>query len=264
MSFVDSVVAQVLGLEVSFHHAYARLACRTDGEALHDLRISVRKLRSLLRPMRRLDAPRGLDAAAADVGRLTTPVRDLEVLIGELDRQGFHFQAARRRALVESSYATIVESSTVQRFVAALDEWPARMRQAEREGELESLRDRVRVRLQRQLGRLRQALADPQFDRHVLRLLVKRMRYAHETYPKISPISGEAANALKKVQSALGDWHDHFQWCLKADQEQDLLVLKDRWEIAAEAELKAAEVELLILAECLELDTAPAARADSI
>ncbi|MDH4612406.1 CHAD domain-containing protein [Pseudomonas sp. BN102] len=262
MSFLDSVVAQVLGLEVSFHHTHARLACRTDSEALHDLRISLRKLRSLLRPIRRLDVPRSLDEAAADVGRLTTPVRDLEVLIGELDRQGFHFQATRRRELVESSYSAIVESSTVRRFVAVLDEWPARMRQAERDGELEHLRDRVKTRLQRQANVLRRALADPAYDRHILRLLVKRMRYAHEAYPKVLVISSEAASALKKVQSALGDWHDHFQWCLKAEQEQDLLVLKDRWEIAAKAELEAAEVELLILAECLE-ELAPKARSSS-
>ncbi|WP_044874507.1 CHAD domain-containing protein [Pseudomonas sp. LFM046] len=252
MSFIDSIVAQVLGLEVGLHHAYARLACRTDGEALHDLRINLRKLRSLLRPMRRLDAPRELDAAAADVGRLTTPVRDLEVLIVELDRQGFHDQAERRRHLLESSYGAIESSATLQRFMAVLDAWPERMREAEREGELGDLRERVRIRLQRQLLRLRQALADPAFDRHALRLLVKRMRYAHEAYPRLSPIPGEAIHALKAVQSALGDWHDHFQWCLKADQEMDLLVLKDRWEIAGAAELKAAEVELSILAECLE------------
>lgn len=251
MSFVDSLIAQVLELEVKLHHAYARLACRTDVEALHDLRIGLRKLRSLLRPMRRLEPTRELDAAAADVGRLTTPVRDLEVLIVELDRQGFHDQAERRRHLLESRYAIIEASATVQRFMTVLDGWPARMRAAERDGDLEKLRERVKIRLRRQLQRLREALADPEYDRHALRLLVKRMRYVHEAYPKLSPISQDAFYALKAVQSALGDWHDHFQWCLKADQEADLLVLKDRWEIAGEAELKAAEVELSILAEHL-------------
>ena len=255
MSFLNSIVAQVLGLEVSFHHAYARLACRTDSEALHDLRISLRKLRSLLKPMRRLNAPHTLDEAAADVGRLTTPVRDLEVLIGELDRQGFHLLAARRRELVESSYSAIIGNSTVRQFVSVLDEWPARMRQAERDRELEHLRDRVKTRLQRQAKVLRQALADPAYNRHTLRLLVKRMRYAHEAYPKVLVISSETANALKKVQSALGDWHDHFQWCLKAEHEQDLLVLKDYWAVAAKAELKAAEAELLVLTQCLDSDS---------
>ncbi|MFZ6044568.1 CHAD domain-containing protein [Pseudomonas sp. CR3202] len=251
MSFIDSIVAQVLGLEVGLHHAYARLACRTDDEALHDLRINLRKLRSLLRPMRRLEAPRALDAAAADVGRLTTPVRDLEVLIGELEHQGFQDQAERRKHLLESRYAGIESSVTVQRFMTVLDGWPAQMREAGRDGELGRLRERVRIRLQRQLQRLREALADPAFDRHALRLLVKRMRYAHEAYPTLSPIPNDAIYALKAVQSALGDWHDHFQWCLRAEQEADLLVLKDRWEVAGAAELNAAEVELSILAECL-------------
>lgn len=252
MSFIDSVVAQVLGLEVGLHHAFARLACRTDDEALHDLRINLRKLRSLLRPMRRLAAPKELDAAAADVGRLTTPVRDLEVLIVELQRQGFTDQVERRRHLLESHYAVIERSATLQRFLTVLDAWPARMREAERNGELDDLRERVRIRLRRQLQQLRDALAAPAFDRHALRLLVKRMRYAHEAYPRLSPIPHDAFPALKAVQSALGDWHDHFQWCLKADQEADLLVLKDRWEVAGAAELSAAEVELSILAECLE------------
>lgn len=260
MSFVDSIVAQVLGLEVGLHHAQVRLACGTDGEALHDLRINLRKLRSLLRPMRRLEAPRALDAAAADVGRLTTPVRDLEVLIVELERQGFPDQARRRRQLLESRHTAVESSATLQHFMAVLDGWPARMRDAEREGELDALRERVRIRLRRQLQRLRQALADPGYDRHALRLLVKRMRYAHEAYPGLSPIPHDAVSALKAVQSALGDWHDHFQWCLRADQEQDLLVLKDRWEIAGAAELKAAEVELSILAECLA-ETQPEASA---
>ncbi|AOE85153.1 CHAD domain-containing protein [Pseudomonas sp. TCU-HL1] len=251
MSFIDSIIAQVLGLEVSLHHAHARLACRTDNEALHDLRINLRKLRSLLRPMRRLEAPRMLDEAAADVGRLTTPVRDLEVLIVELERQGFHDPAIRRRQLLESSYSAIDASATVQRFMAVLDGWPARMREAQRDGELDKLHERVRIRLQRQLQRLRESLADSAFDRHELRLLVKRMRYAHEAYPRLSPLPGEAVQALRAVQSALGGWHDHFQWCLRAEHERDLLVLKDRWEIAGDAELKAAEVELSILAECL-------------
>jgi CHAD domain-containing protein len=254
MSFVDSIVAQVLGLEVSIHHAHARLASRTDGEALHDLRINLRRLRSLLRPLRRLEAPRALDEAAADVGRLTTPVRDLEVLVKELDRQGFHAQAVRRRELVESSYFAIVESSTLQQLMVALDEWPARMRQVEREGLLEHLRERVRTRLERQAWGLHLALADPLHDRHDLRLLVKRLRYAHDAYPDLSTVSEETLASLKAVQSALGDWHDHFLWCLKAEQEADLLVLKDKWEIAAEAELKAAEVELLNLAERISLD----------
>lgn len=47
MSFVDKFVAQILALEVALYHSRARLQARTDSEALHDLRIAVRRIRSL-------------------------------------------------------------------------------------------------------------------------------------------------------------------------------------------------------------------------
>ena len=52
MSAVDQIITQFLTLETALFHAYARLAARTDGEALHDLRINLRRLRSLLHPLR--------------------------------------------------------------------------------------------------------------------------------------------------------------------------------------------------------------------
>lgn len=52
MSTVDKIVAQVLTLQVRLYQAIARLEARTDHEALHDLRIAVRRIRSLTRPFR--------------------------------------------------------------------------------------------------------------------------------------------------------------------------------------------------------------------
>lgn len=49
-ALVDQLVAQVIGLEVGLLSCQARLAAVTDDEALHDLRTTVRRLRSLLRP----------------------------------------------------------------------------------------------------------------------------------------------------------------------------------------------------------------------
>jgi CHAD domain-containing protein len=48
MAFVDQYVAEILRLEVALFHAKARLEAESDDEALHDLRIAVRKIRSLL------------------------------------------------------------------------------------------------------------------------------------------------------------------------------------------------------------------------
>lgn len=252
MSFVDSIVEQVLRIELGIHHSCVRLLCRTDDEALHDLRIGLRRLRSLLRPIRNLDPVRELDAAAAEVGRLTTPIRDLEVMIIELQRQGLPDLAQPRRQRLEQGYRMVEDSPTMRRLMACLDDWPESFRDAQRAGELRALRDFIRKRLKKQRDLLVAALQDPAYDRHALRILIKRMRYAHEAYPSLSPISPKAVASLKAVQGALGDWHDHFQWCLKVDAERDLEPLRRPWEIAMDASLKAAEAELQNLLERLQ------------
>lgn len=89
MSFTDKFVAEILELQVALYHARVRLEAPTDSEALHDLRIAVRRIRSLLRPMRAMSEMAALNNAAAEVGRLTTPTCDLEVMIQELEGKGF-------------------------------------------------------------------------------------------------------------------------------------------------------------------------------
>lgn len=193
-----------------------------------------------------------LDTAAAEVGRLTTPIRDLEVMIIELERQGLPDLAQLRRQRLEQGYRVVEDSPTLRTLMASLDDWPEQFRDAQRAGELRALRDFIRKRLKKQRDTLVAALQDPTYDRHALRILVKRMRYAHDAYPSLSPVTAKAAASLKAVQGALGDWHDHFQWCLKVDSERDLEPLRRPWEIAMEASLKAAEAELQNLLERLE------------
>ena len=52
MAFVDTYVKEIIALEVALFHARARLESAADAEALHDLRIAVRRIRSLLIPVR--------------------------------------------------------------------------------------------------------------------------------------------------------------------------------------------------------------------
>lgn len=56
MSFVNRYVGEILKLHVSLYQARARLEADTDADALHALRISVRRIRSLLAPVRILPA----------------------------------------------------------------------------------------------------------------------------------------------------------------------------------------------------------------
>lgn len=251
MAFVDSFVAQIVALEVGLYHAHARMDARTDSEALHDFRINLRRIRSLLQPLREIEGVAPLNEAAAAVGRLTTPARDLEVLIEELEAQGFPEQANNRKAILLASYSRIVKSRAINQLFSQLDEWPSVFRAAERAGELGRIKTTITKRLHKQIERLKAALADPQFDRHQLRILVKRTRYLNDAFPQLSPLSSEAAASLKTVQSALGSWHDHFQWCLKAKYEKDLQPLADDWHAAAETALLEAEAQLAQLLRLL-------------
>ena len=252
MSTVDAIIAHVLPLEISLYHACARLEARTDPEALHDLRIAVRRLRSLLKPLRGKDGVVDLERAAAAVGQLTTPMRDLEVLIDELHNRGLGEAANAREATLAAGYAEVVQSPVLQQLFTGLDAWPADFRAAQRAGELKHLDKRLGKRLRKQLRRRQQALADRQHDPHRIRLLVKRNRYAADAYPQYSPISAEAAVALKAMQASLGAWHDCYQWCLKATQEPDLQPLQPHWQREAAEALAQAEGKMLALAELLQ------------
>jgi CHAD domain-containing protein len=155
-------------------------------------------------------------------------------LIEELEAQGFPKQANVRKVTLQASYNRIVKARAINPLFSQLDKWPSAFRATEQAGELDRIKKTITKRLHKQIERLKAALTDPQFDRHLLRILVKRTRYLNDAFPQLSPLSAEAAASLKTVQSALGSWHDHFQWCLKSRHEKDLQPLAQAWHAAAE------------------------------
>lgn len=251
MSFVDKFVAEMLALQVALYHSRARLEARTDGEALHDLRIAVRRIRSLLRPMRTMNEVAELNIVAAEVGRITTPTRDLEVIIQELESRGFLAQVQLRKARLASNYSKILKSPHLNNLFIQLDEWPTVFRSVEVNGGLKHVQPQIEKALKKQIDRLHAAVDDAGFDRHELRILVKRTRYLTEAFPKLSPLSGKAASSLKALQSALGAWHDHYQWCQRALIESDLLPLGKDWHRCAATALEKGEIHLKDLAKRL-------------
>ncbi|WP_268593414.1 CHAD domain-containing protein, partial [Escherichia coli] len=74
MAFVAEIVTQLRRLEPALNEALLRLQQAQDSEALHDLRVCLRRIRSLLRPLRGCPGATRLDRAAAELGRLTTPL----------------------------------------------------------------------------------------------------------------------------------------------------------------------------------------------
>jgi len=241
VNFSDKVVARVLEIEVDLYQAYARIIYETDTEALHDFRIALRRLRSLLNPLGLKEACSTLNGAAAESGRLTTPIRDLEVMAEELQSHGLLRAAHARRLAVSKCYRSLDKHLTIDRLFEAFNDWPTTFRLAVLAEQRDNLKARTAKRIGKQLRRLSDALNDPGHDRHEIRLLVKRARYSLESFPKLLPVPPELMSCLKQLQGALGDWHDRHQWCLKAQHEADLRPLVGEWATAEAKALVAAE-----------------------
>ncbi|NMX64204.1 CHAD domain-containing protein [Pseudomonas sp. WS 5079] len=250
-ALVDQLVAQVIGLEVGLLSCQARLAAVTDDEALHDLRTTVRRLRSLLRPLRGLPGVEQLETAASAVGQLTTPLRDREVLAAYLQQHGYHQAAARRLRLQSQTYQQVAKSPELARLLLILEAFPRFIRASQQQKLLKGLRTRIEKRLAKQWQALEVALHDPDHDRHRLRLLIKRVRYAAEAYPQLGQVPAKATSRLKSAQGALGDWHDCWQWLAQAAQQADLQPCVAVWQrTMAQAEGKADRVLDKLAADC--------------
>lgn len=226
---VDRLVAQLLGLEVKLMACHARLSSATDSEALHDLRITVRRLRSVLRPLRGLPGVEQLELAAKDVGQLTTPLRDREVLAAYLEQRGMAQEARERSATLGAAYADVATSMELNRLFSVLDAFPRFLRASQHQGLLRDVKKHIGKRLDKQWKKLRDALQDPDHDRHRLRLLIKRVRYAAEAYPELDNTRKSHQKLLKEAQSTLGDWHDHLQWLVQAQDQSDLARCVPGW-----------------------------------
>ncbi|MDP9781222.1 CHAD domain-containing protein [Pseudomonas fluorescens] len=250
---IDRLVARILGLEVRLLACQARLNAHTDSEALHDLRTTVRRLRSLLRPLRGLPGVEQLETAASAVGSLTTPLRDREVLAAYLEQHGQVEAARRRQVQMADAYPSVAASVELTQLLMILDAFPRFIRAAQREGLLKGLRKRIEKRLDKQWKKLGEALRDPAHDRHRLRLLIKRVRYALEAYPELDRLPEAAMPRLKSAQAALGDWHDCWQWLARAREETDLQSCVLTWHATMEkAEAKSDKVLDKLIASCFE------------
>jgi CHAD domain-containing protein len=250
---INRLVAHVLGLEVRLLACQARLSARTDPEALHDLRTTVRRLRSLLRPLRGLPGVEQLEAAASRVGDLTTPLRDREVLAAYLLEHDQPEAAHRRMAQMAEAYPAVAMSPEVAQLLMILDAFPRFLRASQRQGLIKGLRQRIEKRLAKQWKKLDKALHDPAHDRHRLRLLIKRVRYGIEAYPELDRLPKAAMPRLKSAQGALGDWHDCLQWLAMAEQETDLQPCVADWKTAmAKAEGRADRVLDKLSAACFK------------
>jgi CHAD domain-containing protein len=240
---------RIIELQISLFACIARLQVQTDDEALHDLRIALRRLRSLLRPLRSEKLCSALEQAAGALGDASGPLRDLEVLASELERRDQPLAARRRRAHLAQGYVRLLEGLPLRRLLILLDEWPEEQRQTVRSGEWQARGKAVAKYMRKQSRQLAEALRDPAHDRHRLRLLIKRLRYCNEAWPQRAHLHSAVPKALRNAQSALGDWHDHWQWLQRLHTEPDLAPCAAVWRERLQQAEAAADLALQALLE---------------
>lgn len=209
------LLEQALTARVDAIHGSQRRWREGDADALHDLRVAVRRLRTSLAPWRghselfRLQAPlRKLARAMADSGAL----RDHEVYRQWLPRLVPRPDARLLSWWSRPAPPAEVIASPRHRLVPLIRQLARELtpawRQAVRAHGASALLAERDVLARRLLFRIQSALGDetalmhlPE-SLHALRLDCKRLRYLLE------PTGAPAVKVLRRAQHALGDWRD--------------------------------------------------------
>lgn len=203
--------------------ALGRLPDRRDGEALHDFRVAIRRLRSLLRAYRRWlgrAATPKIRGRLRDLGRATNAGRDAEVHLAWLEAQRPELARGERTGLNWLGRAlrtTRRESYADARRHVRRDFTRAAALLEKRLGELDAgappFREAFALLLRQHAADLEARLAaihgpDDEEHAHEARISAKRLRYVLE------PVRTEADGArtlvahLKDLQDLLGGLHD--------------------------------------------------------
>ena len=222
---LPALSAYALALLDAAAAARDRLAAGEDVEALHDVRVAVRRLRSLLRAHRAtLDVPQRARRRLREIARETGQLRDLEVQLAWLKAARPTLGTRERRG--QSWLTTRLarrESAARRRLVKALPELFARAEEVlhrelttraatprSRDGEFGTT---VAALLPDLADTLRLSLAgihsmEDQAEAHAARIAAKRLRYALEPVADHLPDAAALAVELSLLQDVLGAMHD--------------------------------------------------------
>ncbi|GAB2996868.1 CHAD domain-containing protein [Amycolatopsis acidiphila] len=200
-----------------------------DPEFLHELRVGVRRTRSLLKIAGDVlpgELARRYAQRFKDLGELTSPTRDLDVYLLEFDALaasltvgepvdlapfGTHLRQRR-----DAERKALVRGLRSQRFVRAIDSWRAALTGVAESGRSKTTVDQLAAnRLRRLTKRVTtQAAAttpgSPAEQVHDLRKRCKELRYALEVFrPLCDPaVHRVVLGDLKRLQDVLGAFQD--------------------------------------------------------
>jgi len=207
-------------LDASLAKAVRRVMTNADGEALHDMRVAIRRLRTLLRLARpvygryRTSAVR---TAFTQVQAKTGELRDEEALAETLDGLSIDDPAftewrARRKAREKRLRGAVIsrlragDLTRARRLLHALLLLPVR---PSRDAAVGRFARRTVNRARKKVDAMRDVPTSDVEQMHELRILYKELRYAAEIFADVLPFDLAAlAPPAARFQKRLGDIHD--------------------------------------------------------
>ena len=211
--------------------ALERVSAGEGAAALHEFRVSLRRLRSTLRafaPHLEPEPPEQAQERLRELGRRSNAARDAEVQIAWLEARVGELSQSHRPALRWLAREIGRRRDQAQaRLLEKLPERFARLR-ADLARSLAGYRTWVHLdspdpsptfaavvgeRLRAQAGRLRESLdaiasASDSSECHEARIEAKRLRYLLEPVARYVPEGKRAVRSLKSLQDVLGEMHD--------------------------------------------------------
>ncbi len=191
-----------------------------DPDACHDLRVALRRLRTVLEVGRKVLGPFQADEvrrSLRELMRATGDLRDEEVLLALVTSVGVdgadvaQWIAARRRREHAQRLALVrmVRTGQLRRGRALLAALLSFRVDPSRDRRLPKYARRAVGQAGKKADRLRDAPLDDATALHDLRIAIKRLRYTIEAFADVLPpdLAAQAARAAK-LQKRLGDVHD--------------------------------------------------------
>jgi len=213
------VVKKLRELDGALVEAIPRVVNAADDEAIHDLRVAIRRLRTLLKMARPLFGRWHSDAvrkAFAEVMKATGDLRDEEVLEETLDGLSVHpafglwlsARAARERKLRRAVVARIErgELDRARLMLKALLVFPF---DPARNIDLSKFARRTVERARRVVEKGRDVPPEDMLGLHALRISYKELRYSIELLAEALPLDSRSMLEPAVVfQKRLGEIHD--------------------------------------------------------
>ncbi|MBX3217627.1 MAG: CHAD domain-containing protein [Labilithrix sp.] len=213
------VLAKLRELDASLNETAPRVLTDGDDDAIHDLRVAIRRMRTLLKMSRKVfgrwhtDVVRG---AFAEVMRATGDLRDEEVLEETLEdaTEGPELDAwlegrKAREAKLRQAVVTRIQRGDLDRarlMLKALLVFPV---EPERNVDLARFARRTVERARRKVESKRDVDVEDVVGMHDLRIAYKELRYSIELLADALPIDARAQLEPATVfQKRLGELHD--------------------------------------------------------